>query len=93
MFDATNGKKVFEVLYDKVLTKNDPQLWYECGYVTWECWKYAASEAIEAMAYEDVADLMAYIIKCSPDDTMTVFVDGFTYLLGQMMENEYEMGE
>lgn len=99
MFDATNGKKVFELLYVRVLMHNDPQLWYENGYSMDECWEYAADNVLAYLvdgnhvSSNDKTDLMAYIIECNPDDVGTVFNDGFGYLLGQMMQNEYEMGE
>ena len=110
MFDATNGKKVFELLYEKVIEHNDPQLWYEDGvstewvlnqdgYCIWECWDYAADNVLTYLvggnhvSSNDKTDLMAYVIECNPDDVGTVFNDGFGYLLGQMMQNEYEMGE
>lgn len=95
MFDAKNGKKIFDHLYEEVLKANDHELWYEGGYVTWECWDYAASNALEQWdsTNDGITDLMAYIIECNPDDVGTIFNDGFGYLLGQMMQNEYEMGE
>lgn len=95
MFDAKNGKKVFDRLYEEVLKANDTGLWYESGYSTWECWDYAASNALErwVSTNDDMTDLMAYVVECNPDDVCTVFFDGFHYLLGNMMQNEYEMGE
>lgn len=95
MFDAKNGKKIFDHLYEEVLKTNDPELWYESGYSTWECWDYAASNALEQWdsTNDGITDLMAYVVECNPDDVCTVFVDGFHYLLGNMMQNEYEMGE
>lgn len=99
MFDATNGKKVFDRIYKEVLEGNDPSLWYEGGYVTWECWKYAALNALASLVDgnringEDETDLIAYVCECNPDGIETVFDDGCTYLLGNMMENEYEIGE
>lgn len=96
MFDATNGKKVFELLYEKVLMHNDPQLWYENGYSTWECWDYAADNAMSwlvdaGMGSESITDLMAYVIECNLDNIFDAFGDGFGFLLGNMMQNEYEM--
>ena len=99
MFDATNGKKVFELLYEKVIEHNDPQLWYEDGYCIWKCWEYAAQNAMaplvdgNCISDEDETDLMAYIVERNPDNVSGAFDDGFWYLLGEMMENEYEMGE
>lgn len=99
MFDARNGKKVFNNLYKTVLDKNDPELWYEDGYCIWECWKFASGNALgylwdgNRLNDEGETDLMAYIIECNPDDVATLFDDGFGFLLGQMMQNEYEMGE
>lgn len=99
MFDATNGKKVFELLYEKVIEHNDPQLWYEDGYCIWECWEYAADNVlaylvdVNHVSRKDETDLIAYICECNPDNVDSAFGDGFGYLLGQMMQNEYEMGE
>lgn len=99
MFDARNGEKVFNNLYKTVLEKHDPELWYENGYSTEDCWDYAADNVLTYLvggnhvSSNDKTDLMAYIIECNPDDVGTVFNDGFGYLLGQMMQNEYEMGE
>lgn len=98
MFDATNGKKVFELLYERVIERNDPQLWYD-GYFTDECWEYAADNVLAYLVDgnhingKDKTDLMAYIIECNPDNIDDAFNDGFGYLLGCMMQNEYEMGE
>lgn len=99
MFDAKNGKKVFDRIYERVLETDDPARWYEDNYVVWECWKYAGLNAIAALVDssrindEDETDLMAYIIECNPDNVADAFDDGFHYLLGNMMQNEYEMGE
>lgn len=93
MFDASKGRQLFNNLYDKVLVRNDTQLWYEGGYVTWECWMRVASDMADELGSEDMTDLMAYIIECNPDNVGTAFSDGFTFLLGATMENEYEMGE
>lgn len=99
MFDATNGKKVFELLYERVLLHNAPQLWYENGYFTDECWEYAADNVLAYLVggnhinSKDKTDLMAYIIECNPDNVGDAFNDGFGYLLGGTMQSEYEMGE
>jgi len=98
MFDASEGKKVFERLYKTVLEKNDPELWYGNGYSTWECWDYAADNAVSYLVDhgfggESITDLMAYIIECNPNDIGNAFGNGFEYLLGTTMQNEYEMGE
>lgn len=93
MFDASSGEAVFRYAYDTVLRKNDPDVWDSGGYVTWECWQYAATNVCELLSDDEVTDLMAYVIECNPDNAHTVFCDGFTYLLGQMMLSEYELGE
>lgn len=90
MFDATNGERVFEGAYEKALATENPEMWYACGYCIWECWSRAALDAIESLPCEDVTDLMAYVLD--PEDAHKAFCDGFTYLLGQMMEDKYEGG-
>lgn len=88
MFDAKEGKRVFESAYDGVLTARDPEVWYAGGYSVWACWESAASDAIDGFDCESVTDLMAYVLDL--EDAHTAFSDGFTYLLGQMMEEKYE---
>lgn len=99
MFNPEHGKIVFQFIFEEVLEKNDPELWYKNGYSTYECWDYATSNALASLydsnlvTDEDETDLMAYLIKFEKSHEVDVFSDGFIYLLGRMFESEYELGE
>jgi len=96
MFDSKHGKIIFEYIFEELLQANDPQLWYENGYSTWECWNYATSNTLanlydsNLVTDEDETDLMAYLVGFEATYEVDVFSDGFMYLLGQMFESKYE---